>query len=419
MRERSDEDLVRETREGDDAAFALLYARHQRAVLARCLRVLRDHDEAADAAQNAMFSALRALRSNAAPTHLRGWLLTIAHNEAVSLLRRSRPTEPLEAGNGGAGPGADEGAFERERLRQLVDDLNALPERQRGALLLREASGFSYRHIASVLGTSAGNARQTVHAARRNLHKRRVGREHGWLGFALPGLAAAWLARTLGLEELVANLTGSGKAALLAGALVAGGGAVTQLGEGSGALLGSAAPTALAKPPAAQALAVLPRQLVRAPAAGGARFARATRNSTTSPRATGAPTGASRRPATAPQHAWVRPTPLPADAPVGQPRPSPGGPSAPADASPPPSDTHIHATPTAPTAATAEGPIGGDPSAAIATTARPPPTEESADGPAYRLRRDRPTVALSAGTGQAGHRGPRRHTSAPTRGHPG
>jgi len=213
MRELSDQDLVEEAKAGSDAAFAALYVRHQRAVHARCFRVLRDHDEAADAAQNAMLSALRALRRDDSPSNLRAWLLSIAHNEAVSLVRRSRPAEPLEVGHAGAGPGADEGAFQRERLRQLVDDLNALPDRQRGALLLREASGFSYRHIASVLGTSAGNARQTVHAARRNLHKRRVGREHGWLGFALPGLAVAWLG------AVTANLSGIGKAALVAGVL--------------------------------------------------------------------------------------------------------------------------------------------------------------------------------------------------------
>jgi RNA polymerase sigma factor (sigma-70 family) len=258
MRELSDQDLVEEAKAGSDAAFAALYVRHQRAVHARCFRVLRDHDEAADAAQNAMLSALRALRRDDSPTNLRGWLLSIAHNEAVSLLRRSRPAEPLEVGHAGAGPGADEGAFQRERLRQLVDDLNALPDRQRGALLLREASGFSYRHIASVLGTSAGNARQTVHAARRNLHKRRVGREHGWLGFALPGLAVAWLG------AVTANLSGIGKAALVAGVLAVGGGAATALeGGASGGLLGGAVPPAAAATPTpAYALAGLPRHLV-------------------------------------------------------------------------------------------------------------------------------------------------------------
>jgi RNA polymerase sigma factor (sigma-70 family) len=260
MRQLSDEVLVARTRAGSDAAFAALYARHRPAVHARCLSVLRDPDEAADATQNAMLNALRSLRRNGSPDRVRPWLLSIAHNEAVSLLRRSRPADELGDEDGGAHPGADERAFERERLRQLVDDLNALPDRQRETLLLREASGFSYRHIASVLGTSAGSARQTVHQARRNLHKRRVGREHGWLGLALPGLTTAWLARLFAVEELAANLSGATKAALVAGVLVASGGAAAQLG-GEHGLIGAAVPSALANPPEAHALAALPRRL--------------------------------------------------------------------------------------------------------------------------------------------------------------
>ena len=258
MRELSDQDLVEEAKAGSDAAFAALYVRHQRAVHARCFRVLRDQDEAADAAQNAMLSALRALRRDDSPTNLRAWLLSIAHNEAVSLLRRIRPAEPLEAGHAGAGPGADEGAFQRERLRQLVDDLNALPDRQRGALLLREASGFSYRHIASVLGRSAGNARQTVHAARRNLTSAGVGRERRVAGVRAAGPGGR-LAR-----RVTANLSGVGKAALVAGVLAVGGGAATALeGGASGGLLGGAVPPAAAATPTpAYALAGLPRHLV-------------------------------------------------------------------------------------------------------------------------------------------------------------
>jgi len=85
-----------------------------------------------------------------------------------------------------------------------------------------------------------------------------VGREHGWLGFALPGLAVAWLG------AVTANLSGIGKAALVAGVLAVGGGAATALeGGASGGLLGGAVPpAAAATPPPAYALAGLPRHLV-------------------------------------------------------------------------------------------------------------------------------------------------------------
>ena len=251
----TDEALVAKTRAGSDAAFAELYVRHQRAVHARCKSVLRDDDDAADATQNAMLSALRSLRTNGTPIHPRAWLLSIAHNEAISLLRRVRPTESFDPDQGPDVGGADERLAERERLRQLVDDLNALPERQRTALLLREASGLSYSRIAAILGTSTGATRQSVHQARRSLRKQRVGREHGWLGFAVP--LTDWLSRLSG--ELSASASLGSKAAVVATALVASGGAVAQIGDGG--LLGAAAPGGLANPPEAQALAALPRQL--------------------------------------------------------------------------------------------------------------------------------------------------------------
>jgi RNA polymerase sigma factor (sigma-70 family) len=320
LRQLSDEVLVARTRAGSDAAFAALYARHRGAVHARCLSVLRDPDEAADATQNAMLNALRSLRrnGNGSPDRVRPWLLSIAHNEAVSLLRRSRPADELGDEDGGAQPGADERAFERERLRQLVDDLNALPDRQRETLLLREASGFSYRHIASLLGTSAGSARQTVHQARRNLHKRRVGREHGWLGLAIPGLTTAWLARLFAVEELAANLSGATKAALVAGALVAGGGAAAQLG-GEHGLMGAGVPGALGNPPEAHALPALPRRLISSNgrphvvAATAATTAQSVRNSTpttsTSSTTSRSTAQQSRRRATKPTPDARRPTP--------------------------------------------------------------------------------------------------------------
>jgi RNA polymerase sigma factor (sigma-70 family) len=275
----TDEALVAKTRAGSDAAFAELYVRHQGAVHARCKSVLRDDDDAADATQNAMLSALRSLRTNGTPVHPRAWLLSIAHNEAISLLRRVRPTEPIDPDHGPDVVGADERLAERERLRQLVADLNALPERQRTALLLREASGLSYRRIATILGTTTGAARQSVHQARRSLRKQRVGREHGWLGFAVP--LTDWLSRVTG--ELSASASLGSKAAVVATALVASGGAVAQIGDGG--LLGAGAP-ALVNPPEAQALAALPKRLAspaaqaRTPASARARTAAAPERAT-------------------------------------------------------------------------------------------------------------------------------------------
>jgi RNA polymerase sigma factor (sigma-70 family) len=239
----SDETLARRVARGSNDAFAALYARHRRVVHARCLRILRDREESSDVTQETMVKALRALRAGRTPDQVRPWLLSIAHNEAVSALRSRRPTDPLTPQVEPVLSGADDAVDRSQALRELVDDLAELPESQRGALLLREAAGLAYAEIATTLHISPGNARQKVHVARERLRERRAERVaagvgpafgFGWLARAMAALGSAAPVRRigseLGLAEAISQTSGAAKAAVVATALVAGGGAVSEIG---------------------------------------------------------------------------------------------------------------------------------------------------------------------------------------------
>ncbi len=67
-------------------------------------------------------------------------------------------------------PGPEVDSEQRTRLSQLVDDLRMLPDRQRGALVMRELSGLSYDEIGGALGVSNEAARRAVFDARTALH---------------------------------------------------------------------------------------------------------------------------------------------------------------------------------------------------------------------------------------------------------
>ena len=95
----------------------------------------------------------------------------------MTILRQRRPSIPLEDAQEPEGPSANQQAEERLRLRELVADLGSLPERQRGALVMRELSGLSYSEIGSAFGTSSAAAKQTVYEARSALHEIAGGRE--------------------------------------------------------------------------------------------------------------------------------------------------------------------------------------------------------------------------------------------------
>ena len=89
--------------------------------------------------------AFAALRDEQRDFELRPWLFRIAHNEAISALRRRRPTEELDRAAGLGGDDLAQHVLHRERLAQLRVDLGDLPERQRAALVLRELSGLVAR----------------------------------------------------------------------------------------------------------------------------------------------------------------------------------------------------------------------------------------------------------------------------------
>ncbi len=173
----SDGHLARLAGRGDRRAFEAIFERYHQELYRYCRAILADPHEAQDALQSTMANALRALPGEERRITLRPWLYRVAHNESISILRqRSTPTDG-EALREGAVPGADSEAEARERLRTLVADLGELPDRQRGALVMRELSGLSYAEIGSALDASEGAARQAVYEARLALRELDLGRE--------------------------------------------------------------------------------------------------------------------------------------------------------------------------------------------------------------------------------------------------
>jgi RNA polymerase sigma factor (sigma-70 family) len=172
-----DQALGRLAARGEQRAFAAIFRRHHQELYRYCRAILRDDEDARDALQNTMVRALDALPGEEREIALRPWLYRVAHNEAISILRTRRPSARLEEADKLSRPGVDEEAESRQRLRQLAADLDALPERARSALAMRELSGLSYGQIAVALETSEAAARQAVYEARVALHELEEGRD--------------------------------------------------------------------------------------------------------------------------------------------------------------------------------------------------------------------------------------------------
>ena len=166
-----DEALASRAAAGNTAAFAALCERYHEPLLGYCRSILLNTEDAHDATQSALENALRALPRREPGRALKPWLYRIAHNEAINIVRRRQPVAGgIDTDDLVSVPGPEVDSEQRTRLAQLVDDLRMLPERQRGALVMRELSGLSYDEIGLALGVSNEAARRAVFDARTALH---------------------------------------------------------------------------------------------------------------------------------------------------------------------------------------------------------------------------------------------------------
>ncbi len=167
-----DQELVARARSGDERALGALVDRHHAAVFRTALAILRDEDQAADVAQDAFLKAFRGLDGFRGDAAFRTWMVSIAANEARSMLRRvgRRRETGLESAEVVPAPGtspADRALqrLEADRVRSL---LGRLPEKQRLAVTLRIEEGMSFREVGKAIGSSEGAARVNYfHGVRR------------------------------------------------------------------------------------------------------------------------------------------------------------------------------------------------------------------------------------------------------------
>lgn len=137
-----------------------LFHEHHAPLFRYLSRLTGDADVAADAAQEAFVRLYT--RPPREPGNVRAWLYKVATNSALegrrTAARRGRilAGAPSRAAIGDA-PAAPDAALDTAERRKIVHAaLQALPERDRMLLLMRE-EGFSHREMAEAAGTTTGS----------------------------------------------------------------------------------------------------------------------------------------------------------------------------------------------------------------------------------------------------------------------
>jgi len=182
-----DSTLVEGARRGDDAAFALLIARHWPLLIAICRRMLRDDTLAEDAAQEAILRASSQLDRLRDAERFGPWLAGIGVNVCRDLARGKHLGESSWDGLAEVRGWADQeidlaASVEAADLAaQVREAVEALPNGQRRAVQLFYLAGLTYAETATQLGIQVGTVRTRLHKARETLRHRlqALGKEEG------------------------------------------------------------------------------------------------------------------------------------------------------------------------------------------------------------------------------------------------
>ena len=166
-----DEKLIAMARAGNPSAFETIVDRYQGRLLGFCRQMLGSTEDAEDVLQEVFVNAYRAMLADEREINLRPWLYRIARNRCLNHLRK--PTadaqESMDMVPAVEASSTAEKVHNREEFRQILSDVNKLPETQRSALLLREMDALSYEEIAAAMETTVPSVKSLLVRARISL----------------------------------------------------------------------------------------------------------------------------------------------------------------------------------------------------------------------------------------------------------
>jgi RNA polymerase sigma-70 factor (ECF subfamily) len=165
-----DADLLRRHLDGDPDAFTEIVRRHRDHLWAVALRTTGDPEEAADAVQEALISAMRHLASFRGDAKLSTWLHRIVVNACLDRLRRraAHPTTNLPDDDHAPATGRDEFA-DRDTATDVQAALATLSPDQRAAIVLVDIEGYPVDLVATMLEVPSGTVKSRCARGRAKL----------------------------------------------------------------------------------------------------------------------------------------------------------------------------------------------------------------------------------------------------------
>ena len=179
-----DAELMVRVREGDQTSFGLLLEKHRGPVVHFLYRMVQNQAVAEELGQEVFLRVYKSRETYEPTAKFRTWLFRISTHVALNWLRDGRnrqvrtsidqgmeeegPRREIPAG----GPTAEQELVNRDRVREIRQAVEALPAKQRAAVLMHKYEEMEYSQIAKALGCSESAVKSLLFRAYETLRAR-------------------------------------------------------------------------------------------------------------------------------------------------------------------------------------------------------------------------------------------------------
>jgi RNA polymerase sigma-70 factor (ECF subfamily) len=173
----NDQELVIQFQQSSqkEAAFTQLLKKHQQKVYYQIKRMVNDHDDADDVAQQVWIKVWNKLDGFKMESEFSTWLFRVAYNETLNFIEKKKKhssqnlsEDLMDYENASSGTDHPKSTEIQIALEQAIKQL---PEKQRFVFMLRYFEEMSYEKIAEVTGTTVGGAKANFHQALKKMEE--------------------------------------------------------------------------------------------------------------------------------------------------------------------------------------------------------------------------------------------------------
>jgi RNA polymerase sigma factor (sigma-70 family) len=174
--ELSDDDLISGCRENNRMIQEMLYRRYAKAMYNLCLIYESDRDNAKDILQEAFIKIFRNIDSFDRKGSLKGWMKKIVTNTAIDHYRKNYNEAQFIPIENIIHPFSNEEPVASIlNTKDIVSQVNRLPNGARMIFQLYAIEGYSHKEIAELLNISEGTSKSQINRAKQLLQQRIVG----------------------------------------------------------------------------------------------------------------------------------------------------------------------------------------------------------------------------------------------------